>query len=556
MKYIRDYNNYKLLKEEFKFLDTLKNLFKSDEQKSLEKNITDWIEVTKKFKETFKNEKWEEIFNEIYLDSKYEDYNKFIGLWISNIYNGNSVYFPFDFSNNDVSSNTYKLAKRNGYPLFTYKKKIDLKEIKEIITIFFKAHKEYKDNIELCKKTSKEIEKFLKETCNDNFKKIENFFKNSNDEIKIKDPYTKIWKYFYLTKVVLTDSDKLDEEKLEEFDIYDNKKNKLENLNNIIDNLKIDDVKNEINNTFEKIELIYSIREKILKENPIFEKKLSIIKSYAVGENSLSVLPEKYSINSQKMSYYNINKKLGINPSELVKDGEFISDIDDTKKIIKALEKFNGFWRHSPDNWEEAQQTLLNKIDEIPKLKDDYYNKISISVEKIIKDNKLNQDNIVYFTHSGFNPNLTIDNLNMEPDNKKRGTTGWDTPEDRYGFYLTIYDEIDETEFDAEHYYRRSKVIRNSSSKDKFDEPIVYKIDLDPNTKLLESTDIDFSQTNSSTKEFGEYIKSLGFKGCYNPHPYGENKSTLEIVIVDKSAITKIERSKELENKIKKRIEK
>ena len=72
MKYIRDYNNYKLLKEEFKFLDTLKNLFKSDEQKSLEKNITDWIEVTKKFKETFKNEKWEDIFKEIYL-SKYED---------------------------------------------------------------------------------------------------------------------------------------------------------------------------------------------------------------------------------------------------------------------------------------------------------------------------------------------------------------------------------------------------------------------------------------------------------------------------------------------------
>tara|TARA_X000000368_G_scaffold399426_1_gene370380 strand:- start:473 stop:2140 length:1668 start_codon:yes stop_codon:yes gene_type:complete len=555
MKYIRDYNNYKLLKEEFKFLDTLKNLFKSDEQKSLEKNITDWIEVTKKFKETFKNEKWEDIFKEIYL-SKYEDYYEIITSWLSNIYKGRSVYFPFDFSDKDVSSNIYKLAKGNSPSLWSYKdnKKIDLKEIKEIITNFFKAHKEYKDNIELCKKTSKEIEKFLKETCNDNFKKIENFLKNSNDEIYIEDPYKKIWKYFYLTEVVLIDVNDLDEEKLEEFDTYDNKKNKLENLNNIIDNLKIDDVKNEINNTFEKIELIYSIREKILKENPIFEKKLSIIKSYAVGENSLSMLPEKYTTHHERRYSY-INRKLGINPSELVKDGEFISDIDDTKKIIKALEKFGG-WRHSPDNWEERQQTLLNKIDEIPKLKDDYYNKISISVEKIIKDNKLNQDNIVYFTHSGFNPNLTIDNLNMEPDNKKRGTTGWDTPEDRYGFYLTIYDEIDETEFDAEHYYRRSKVIRNSSSKDKFDEPIVYKIDLDPNTKLLDSTDIDFSQTNSSTKEFGEYIKSLGFKGFYNPHPYGKNESTLEIVIVDKSAITKIERSKELENKIKKRIEK
>jgi hypothetical protein len=169
---------------------------------------------------------------------------------------------------------------------------------------------------------------------------------------------------------------------------------------------------------------------------------------------------------------------------------------------------------------------------------EDYLDSITITTGGIIKENGLTNEDL-FFTHSSTNPNLSKGSISFEPS--ERGEffiTDENTPDDRYGFYLTVFKKNERKKFDALHYLKRAENLEWKKDKLK---TYLYVISVQPQSRFLNSHKVSFTQTNESTKSFADFCISLGLSGYYNHEPYGSD-SAMELVIVDKQCISNVQK--------------
>ena len=202
----------------------------------------------------------------------------------------------------------------------------------------------------------------------------------------------------------------------------------------------------------------------------------------------------------------------------------------------------------------------------------EHWSKMWISIEDIIKEN-----NVSFFTHVSLNPNLNTGSIknSMNPMSSDRAETLEDKVKGRdrniknkWGFYLSTYDEDEKTDWDTIHYMARA-------SED-IDSIFVYSINIKPGSKFLRADYFDFKMVSEMDQDSMNLVKSLGLSGVYSERPYGEDKlepelddqgnvkykpgswevigkkykqSSLEICVVDIDCIEYIKKDDELKEK-------
>jgi hypothetical protein len=143
-----------------------------------------------------------------------------------------------------------------------------------------------------------------------------------------------------------------------------------------------------------------------------------------------------------------------------------------------------------------------------------------ISIEDIIKEN-----NVSFFTHVSLNSNLSTSSIknSMNPMSSDRAETLEDKSKGRenniknkWGFYLSTYDENEKTDWDTIHYMTRASEDINSI--------FVYSINIKPGSKFLRADYFDFKMINQMDQDSMNLVKSLGLSGVYSERPYGEDK--------------------------------
>ena len=189
---------------------------------------------------------------------------------------------------------------------------------------------------------------------------------------------------------------------------------------------------------------------------------------------------------------------------------------------------------------------------------------LSISLDKIISDNNLNSNNIVYFTHVSLNQNLTIDDIKnqINPQSELRDKlpgTAFDKIKDKWGFYVSIYDEDPKTEYDAFHYISRATEMRNGKSNlgidfDKLHKACIYQLTLKPDSLFIDCENLEFRMVNEISKDVYDSIIEWGFDGVYDKTPYEDSNSVLEISICNVDSIEKIVKRNDLKLNIIKEI--
>ena len=189
---------------------------------------------------------------------------------------------------------------------------------------------------------------------------------------------------------------------------------------------------------------------------------------------------------------------------------------------------------------------------------------LSISLDKIISDNNLNSNNIVYFTHVSLNQNLTIDDIKnqINPQSELRDKlpgTAFDKIKDKWGFYVSIYDEDPKTEYDAFHYISRATEMRNGKSNlgidfDKLHKACIYQLTLKPDSLFIDCENLEFRMVNEISKDVYDSIIEWGFDGVYDKTPYEDSNSVLEISICNVDSIENIVKRNDLKLNIIKEI--
>lgn len=192
---------------------------------------------------------------------------------------------------------------------------------------------------------------------------------------------------------------------------------------------------------------------------------------------------------------------------------------------------------------------------------------LSISLDKIISDNNLNSNNIVYFTHVSLNQNLTIDDIKnqINPQSELRDKlpgTAFDKIKDKWGFYVSIYDEDPKTEYDAFHYISRATEMDNGRKAgidfDKLHKACIYQLTLKPDSLFIDCENLEFRMVNEISKDVYDSIIEWGFDGVYDKNPYTkggfEYNSVLEISICNVDSIEKIVKRNDLKLNIIKEI--
>ena len=193
---------------------------------------------------------------------------------------------------------------------------------------------------------------------------------------------------------------------------------------------------------------------------------------------------------------------------------------------------------------------------------------LSISLDKIISDNNLNSNNIVYFTHVSLNQNLTIDDIKnqINPQSELRDKlpgTAFDKIKDKWGFYVSIYDEDPKTEYDAFHYISRATEMRDGKHNlgidfDKLHKACIYQLTLKPDSLFIDCENLEFRMVNEISKDVYDSIIEWGFDGVYDKNPYTkggfEYNSVLEISICNVDSIEKIVKRNDLKLNIIKEI--
>jgi hypothetical protein len=201
----------------------------------------------------------------------------------------------------------------------------------------------------------------------------------------------------------------------------------------------------------------------------------------------------------------------------------------------------------------------------------EHWSKMWISIEDIIKEN-----NVSFFTHVSLNLNLSTGSIknSMNPMSSDRAETLEDKSKgdanikNKWGFYLSTYDEDEKTDWDTIHYMTRA-------SED-IDSIFVYSINIKPGSKFLRADYFDFKMISEMDQDSMNLVKSLGLSGVYSERPYGEDKlepeldeqgnvkykpdswevigkkykqSSLEICVVDIDCIGSIKKDDELKEK-------
>ena len=185
---------------------------------------------------------------------------------------------------------------------------------------------------------------------------------------------------------------------------------------------------------------------------------------------------------------------------------------------------------------------------------------LSISLDKIISDNNLNSNNIVYFTHVSLNQNLTIEDIKnqIDPQSELRDKlpgVEFDKIKDKWGFYVSIHDENTETEYDAFHYISRATEMRDGKHNlgidfDKLHKACIYQLTLKPDSLFIDCENLEFRMVNEISKDVYDSIIEWGFDGVYDKNPYTkggfEYNSVLEISICNVDSIEKIVKRNDL----------
>ncbi len=154
----------------------------------------------------------------------------------------------------------------------------------------------------------------------------------------------------------------------------------------------------------------------------------------------------------------------------------------------------------------------------------EYWSKMWISIEDIMKEN-----NVSFFTHVSLNPNLSTSSLknSMNPMSSDRAETledkekGDKNIKNKWGFYLSTYDENEKTDWDTIHYMARASEDINSI--------FVYSVNIKPGSKFLRADFFDFKMINQMDEDSMNLVKSLGLSGVYSERPYGEDKLEPEL---------------------------
>jgi hypothetical protein len=257
-------------------------------------------------------------------------------------------------------------------------------------------------------------------------------------------------------------------------------------------------------------------------------------------------------------------------------------------KLYESFIKFKTFENFSLDNifnqdpfdikyslpWKGQLSENDKFIDFFTKGNKEDWSKICISIENIIKEN-----NVSFFTHVSLNDNLSTSSIKnaMNPKSSDRAETLEDKIKgrdrninDKWGFYLSTYDEDEKTDWDTLHYMARASEDINSI--------FVYSINIKPGSKFLRSDYFDFKMISEMDEDSMNLVKSLGLSGVYSERPYGEDKlepefdeegnlkmefdekgfryvgkyykhSSLEICVVDIDCIQSIKKDDELKKK-------
>ena len=189
---------------------------------------------------------------------------------------------------------------------------------------------------------------------------------------------------------------------------------------------------------------------------------------------------------------------------------------------------------------------------------------LSISLDKIISDNNLNSNNIVYFTHVSLNQNLTIEDIKnqIDPQSELRDKlpgVEFDKIKDKWGFYVSIHDENTETEYDAFHYISRATEMRDGKHNlgidfDKLHKACIYQLTLKPDSLFIDCENLEFRMVNEISKDVYDSIIEWGFDGVYDKTPYEDSNSVLEISICNVDSIEKIVKRNDLKLNIIKEI--
>lgn len=189
---------------------------------------------------------------------------------------------------------------------------------------------------------------------------------------------------------------------------------------------------------------------------------------------------------------------------------------------------------------------------------------LSISLDRIISDNNLNSNNIVYFTHVSLNQNLTIEDIKKQIDpqselRNKLPNAEFDKIKDKWGFYVSIHDENNETEYDAFHYISRATGMRDGKHNlgidfDKLHKACIYQLTLKPDSLFIDCENLEFRMVNEISKDVYDSIIEWGFDGVYDKTPYEDSNSVLEISICNVDSIEKIVKRNDLKLNIIKEI--
>jgi len=229
------------------------------------------------------------------------------------------------------------------------------------------------------------------------------------------------------------------------------------------------------------------------------------------------------------------------------------------KGLLSENDKFREFFRNS--NIDDVARENFLKIKDIDNKTDEernklwiekkssylkeYWSKMWISIEDIIKEN-----NVSFFTHVSLNPNLSPSSIkkSMNPMSSDRAETledkekGDKNIKNKWGFYLSTYDENEKTDWDTIHYMARASQDINSI--------FVYSVNIKPGSKFLRADFFDFKMINQMDEDSMNLVKSLGLSGVYSERPYGEDKfdfsdlSEEELQTIDYTNLTKVKKYK------------
>jgi hypothetical protein len=191
----------------------------------------------------------------------------------------------------------------------------------------------------------------------------------------------------------------------------------------------------------------------------------------------------------------------------------FYSDSDSVDEVREKIFKVSGF----EDKGSDDKQKIFSEM-KLLSLKE-HWSKMWISIEDIIKEN-----NVSLFTHVSLSPNLSTSSIknSMNPISSNRAETledkekGDKNIKNKWGFYISTYDENEKTDWDTLSYMARASEDINSI--------FVYSINIKPGSKFLRADYFDFKMISEMDEDSMNLVKNLGLSGVYSERPYGEDK--------------------------------